>query len=407
MLDPREVAAADVWKKDRLAARLERRGNVVRFAYADDYLASPGPPVALSLPVSADPLDHANGALPPFFSGLLPEGARLTALLRRIKTSASDELSLLLAQGGDTIGDVRVVPAGTAPVDTPAVVGSTPWEDVDFEELFERAVGLDPGADAERAALPGVQVKVSAEVISFPVRHQAGAAILKLSPPEYPKLVENEHFFMRMAVDCGLRVADVEIVHDRNARSGLLVRRFDRAMSGENLVRLAQEDGCQLLDRYPADKYRVRFLELCRRVVEVSTVPLPDALALVEATAFSYAIGNGDMHAKNISLGETLRGDFRLTPLYDMVSTIAYLPGDQLALPVMGRANALRREDLVSFAELLGVPERATVRMLDRMCMAAPSWIGRVGEIGYEERVTQRLEREMRRRVADLGANLS
>jgi serine/threonine-protein kinase HipA len=53
--------------------------------------------------------------VPPFFAGLLPEGARLVALITRLKTSAADEFSLLVAVGGDTIGDVRVLPEGAAP----------------------------------------------------------------------------------------------------------------------------------------------------------------------------------------------------------------------------------------------------------------------------------------------------
>jgi len=401
--DPREVDVADVWKKDRLAARLLRHEGLVRFEYTPDYLSAPGPPVATTLPLDPEPVVRANGALPAFFSGLLPEGARLTALLRRVKTSASDELSLLLALGGDTVGDVRVLPEGEEPSETPATVRAERWEDTDFVELFAAAVGVDVD-DAERAALPGAQVKVSAEVISFPVRHRVGAAILKLSPPDYPLIVENEHFFMRMAAGCGLRVADVEVVHDRNGRSGLLVRRFDRVLVDRSVTRLAQEDGCQLLDLYPADKYRVRFLELCRRVMQVSTVPLPDALALVQAAAFSYAIGNGDLHAKNLSVGETLHGDVRLTPVYDMLSTLAYMPGDQLALAIEGRRDRLRRSHLVAFAARLGVPERATLRMLDHMCEAAAQWVEQLSGIGFDDRITARLEREMRRRIADLRA---
>jgi serine/threonine-protein kinase HipA len=138
-------------------------------------------------------------------------------------------------------------------------------------------------------------------------------------------------------------------------------------------------------------------------MVAVSTVPLPDALALVQQAAFSYAIGNGDMHAKNISIGETLHGDFRLTPAYDMLSTIAYLPRDQLALPVEGRANRLRRKDFLAFATRLRVPDRAVNRVLDRICDAAPRWIERLAEIGFDDRVTARLDRELRHRVMDLA----
>jgi hypothetical protein len=84
--------------------------------------------------------------------------------------------------------------------------------------------------------------------------------------------------------------------------------------------------------------------------------------------------------------------------MYDMLSTIAYLPNDRLALAVEGRQDNLRRSQLVEFAARLSVPERAVVRMLDRICEVAPSWIERVGEIGFPERVSERLRREISKR---------
>jgi hypothetical protein len=48
----------------------------------------------------------------------------------------------------------------------------------------------------------------------------------------------------------GLATAETRLVFDRDGRSGLLVTRFDRRAGR----RLHQEDACQLLDRYPADK---------------------------------------------------------------------------------------------------------------------------------------------------------
>jgi hypothetical protein len=74
---------------------------------------------AAGLPTTADPVPRRGGALPAFFTGLLPEGRRLGALRRAVKTSADDELSLLLAVGGDAVGDVQVVPAGALPDTVP------------------------------------------------------------------------------------------------------------------------------------------------------------------------------------------------------------------------------------------------------------------------------------------------
>lgn len=74
--DLKDVRRAEVWEADMPVARLNRTGRGVVFSYAADYA---GPPVASTLPVHAPPVVTGGGALPPFFTGLLPEGRRLTA----------------------------------------------------------------------------------------------------------------------------------------------------------------------------------------------------------------------------------------------------------------------------------------------------------------------------------------
>ena len=102
-----EVIAADVYTGGVLAATLTRTEQGVAFAYVDGY---DGPSVASTLPVGSRTVERPGGALPAYFAGLLPEGRRLGALRRAVKTSLDDELTLLLAVGVDTIGNVDVVP---------------------------------------------------------------------------------------------------------------------------------------------------------------------------------------------------------------------------------------------------------------------------------------------------------
>ena len=165
----RGIERATVLKAGTPAGTLERQTESVVFAYDSGYLAAAGEAVATTLPLSAAPVvTHAPGALPPFFSGLLPEGRRLTALRGAVKTSSDDEFTLLLAVGGDAIGNVQVLPAGEQAVDVePRVLGDD-WGAVRFADLFETSVG---GGDAgiDRVALPGVQDKVSARMINVPV----------------------------------------------------------------------------------------------------------------------------------------------------------------------------------------------------------------------------------------------
>ena len=229
ILDPSEIKAvdvADVFKGDDLAGQLRRMPDHVAFVYAPGYVEAGGQPVATTLPVSRMTYRTQGGSVPAFFAGLLPEGARLQTLIRNIKTSADDEMSLLLAVARDAIGDVSVVPVGERPRDPSETSGVISPLGVSFQTLLARSVtGTEEPFDT---ALPGFQEKLSDDLISFPVQAGGGPAILKLSPPRYPLLVENEAFFLSMAAACGFRVPPFRVVHDRRGESGLLVERFDR-----------------------------------------------------------------------------------------------------------------------------------------------------------------------------------
>ena len=403
------VAAADVYKSGRLAGSLRRDGDDVTFRYAEEYRADPASPaIAVTLPKSAEPVRATAGAVPPFFAGLLPEGARLQAITAGARTSVDDHLTLLLVVGSDAIGDVQVVPHGEPPTDPPALLDPAQAGTDDFADVFARATSTDPGR-LDRVALPGVQVKVSAAVISTPVGTTSGPAILKLDPESYPHLVENEHFFLGLAGACGLPVPDHRLLPDRAGRLGLLVTRFDRVVAGGATRRLAQEDACQVLGRYPAAKYRLTFQEVAAglaRAVEEGGGSRPLALRrALETAAFSYLIGNGDLHGKNLSVRQAPSGLWEVTPAYDLVSTQPYAGWrDPMSLPMYGRANRLTRRWWLDAAQRLGLPERAIARVLDRLVAVTRSQLDRLDEIGLDERTTERLGELISARCDEIAA---
>jgi len=249
-VDVRHVVAADVYKAGRLAATLTRtpQGNV--FDYTPEYRANLGLAVATTLPITDEPVVTAAGAVPAYFAGLLPEGRRLTALRTAIKTSMDDDLSLLLAVGADPVGDVQIVPSGTKPhVPQPSFT----WQietDITFNEILQDAGIID------RRAIAGVQDKASAAMITVPAQWSGHDAIVKFSPPEYPHLVENEAWFLRLARAAGFTTPRHRVITDRSAANALLLERFDRKGSYNNPERFSVEDATQVLDAYPADKYR-------------------------------------------------------------------------------------------------------------------------------------------------------
>lgn len=180
----RTVVQADVYKAGEHAGTLQRTSNGIEFRYLRSWIDAGKPAVATTLPVSAQPVLRPAGSLPSYFAGLLPEGRRLRALRRAVKTSADDELSLLLAVGADGIGDVQVVPSGVIPREVPPQVALEAIGDIRFADLL-----AELGSRAQRSALPGVQDKTSAAMINLPVARAGERYILKLDPAEFKELV--------------------------------------------------------------------------------------------------------------------------------------------------------------------------------------------------------------------------
>ncbi len=87
------------------AADLEEivRGSKYRLIYREGYR---GEPVSLTMPLEQKVFvfDH----FPPYFEGLLPEGAMLESLLRLKKIDAADYFEQLMQVGKEMVGSVSV-----------------------------------------------------------------------------------------------------------------------------------------------------------------------------------------------------------------------------------------------------------------------------------------------------------
>jgi len=390
--DLRSVTVADVVKAGRMAGTLERSSGGCVFTYLPGYQ---GPPVAWTLPTGPSPVIASAGAVPPFFAGLLPEGRRLTALRRALKTSADDDFSLLLAIGHDTIGDVQVLPRGATPARN-AEFAPADLSEVTFDELYARVLQPDP---QDRVGLPGIQAKLSDGMISLPLSWGDRPSILKLEPPEFPGVVDNEAHFLTLAGLAGLRVPDHEIVVDAVGASGLLVARFDRVPGADGGWQpLAQEDGCQALGRYPADKYRVTTEDVLGALAQSCDAPIVAARDLFRSVVFAYLTANGDAHAKNFSIGPDVHGEWRPTPSYDQLTTYPY--GDVTnALSVGGRSADIGRRELLSLAGAVALRERAAARVISQVADVVEADLDNLAQLPFDDRRIHKLSKAIRYRL--------
>jgi serine/threonine-protein kinase HipA len=330
---------------------------------------------------------------------MLPEGRRLVALRREVKTSADDELSLLLAVGADVIGDVQVVPEGETPTQPDALISvKESFSEISFDKVLGEAGLID------RSGIPGVQDKASAAMISVPASRAGDRYILKVDPPDYRYVVENEYYFINLARAAGINCVEADLVTDADGRKGLLVQRFDRVTVDGASRSLACEDACQLLGLWPADKYNVtseQVTEAISRVCPAGTIAARDVF---KQFTFAWLTGNGDVHAKNLSVLDDGLGEFRVAPAYDLPSTLPYRDFD-LAVPFQGKKQGLSRRVMCEFADAIGVPRKAAEKIIDQMLDATDRLIGELkdGALPFDPNTTSDWVKALRNRRSQLS----
>jgi len=338
-------------------------GDQTLFAFDQGYIDNPDrPTLSLSLKDALGELitdiQPTRTRVPPFFSNLLPEGHMRDYLAKKAGVNSKREFFLLWVLGRDLSGAIAVTPAEGEPW-PPKIESTGAAKDLSKERVL-------------RFSLAGVQLKFSAVQaaaggLTIPAEGVGGSWIVKLPSMKFEGVPENEFAMMELARATGIDVPEVRLVPLREiagmpddvARlegNALAVKRFDRTEDG-GAVHI--EDFAQVFGLYPEKKYeRASY----RNIAEVLWVETGEEgiAEFVRRLVFNVLIGNADMHLKNWSLIYPDRKTAALSPGYDFVSTIAYLPDEKMAL-TLGRSKKmtdLSLDQLAYLAAKARLPEK-------------------------------------------------
>jgi hypothetical protein len=159
----------------------------------------------------------------------------------------------------------------------------------------------------------------------------------------------------------GLAVPESALIAQGRQRI-LLSERFDarRQEDANNIWRLAH-DFAALLDLPGDRKYETDMETISKCLKQHSTNWQADGDALFRRVAAAWAMGDGDLHAKNLSILKVSNDGQRwdsisLAPAYDTVPTHVFgLSSDDLALPIDGRSNDIDADTWKQLGRLCGV----------------------------------------------------
>jgi serine/threonine-protein kinase HipA len=351
------------------------RGGRIEFAFVASYLTARRRPVlGQYFEDHLDEVQRSQTRLPPFFSNLLPEGGLRELLARRANVHHEREADLIAVLGEDLPGAV-VVRRSDVPSD---------------EDPFDHETNTpEATADELRFSLAGAQLKFSVlyragtRGPTIPINGRGGNWIAKLPSEAYANVPENEYEMVQWAARTGITVPEVALVTVGEIeglpvqldpqRRVFLSRRFDRPETGG---RVHQEDFAQVKNVRVSARYgELTYTSLARIVRAVAGEQ--DFDEVIRRLTFNVLIGNGDAHLKNWSLIYPDGIAARLSPAYDLVATVTYIPADKLALKLSRESHfdRIRIEHFEQLADKAEVPRARVVDVVrETISRAMTSW---------------------------------
>jgi serine/threonine-protein kinase HipA len=328
---------------DRLEVRLHgeqigwitrgSRRDRIEFDWADGY--TPGP-VTLTESFGSVRPKAPPGAASSFFGGYALEGRQRERLTQRRGISNPTDLYAMLREFGSSIaGAVTVSDRDTASRTQPSY---EPISDGEIIRRLQRAANDgDLGSDDQsRSMLAGLQPKLLLARFDgnwyLPHGRAHSTHILKPRLPARPDGLAREYYGHALAAELGLARYRTELV-GTGARQYLVIERYDRAVAGQTVTLIHQEDAAQALgldwadDRTkfqdpnaPRDSRRPSAYRIAELLGSLQGEGRPVADFLRRLT-FAVLLGDNDAHAKNLAILH-LPGRSVLADVYDVIPNL-------------------------------------------------------------------------------------
>lgn len=325
--------------------------------------------LSVSIPLSPRQNRSHAGRRRAFFTELLPEGNQLEYMRAAAGLRQDDTVAFLARYGRDVAGALQIWDEDD-PAE-PLVPAVSPVSASDIRRLLTEPQRYPLGNVPIRgkSSLAGMQPKIvlarSEDGWNQVHGGHPSTHLLKPQTTLYPTVVFDEEYGARLARAVGLNDFDTHMA-EFDGMPALVIERFDRSTSTPG-GRIHQEDFNQALGATGIKKYqRYGGVVSLQRIAGVLQVhgEAGDTERLAHMTILAVAVGNLDMHAKNIGLLHQPDGSARLAPAYDFVPLTHHSDSDgELALAIAGhyRHAAITRGDLVAEIESWGVRGAYTI----------------------------------------------
>lgn len=389
----------DIYLHQNRAAQVTQNGSdALSLQYLPEYIQAGGAALSIALPVRTQP--YTNKPTKIFLEGLVPESeSARERLAQEHSISARNAFALLKHIGLDCAGAIQLIPEGQH------LPKKSSRAEVPAAEIAHRIVQARSALQSswvlpnESWSLGGAQAKFALTQLNGKWFHTQGALpsthIFKPGIPNLNYQALNEHLCLQAASALGLLTASTRIM-EFGKEQAIVVERYDRALNGDRILRVHQEDLCQAMGYLPSKKYESQggpsasaIIQFLRRTA-TPEIAQNNIDRFVQALMFNCLIGAPDAHAKNYSLIYLDGHTPILAPLYDIASALAYtdspesgaVPEGQHAVADI-RKSAMKVGGEAVFSQITGerwrkfakdnkLNEQQVMDWLESYCLAIP-----------------------------------
>ena len=401
--------------------RRDAQGRLT-FLYDDDWRqAADAYPLSLSMSLAAK--QHGRAVTEAFLWGLLPDNERVLARwAAKFQVSARNVFALLSHVGEDCAGAVQFVTPARLEALHSGTADKVEW--LDEADIAKRLQTLreDHAAwrlphDTGQFSLAGAQPKTALLLQNgrwgIPSGRLPTTHILKPPTAHFDGHAENEHICLMLARALDLPTAQSTVQRFKN-EIAIVIERYDRLLSGNDIVRVHQEDTCQALGVMPTQKYQNEGgpgpSDIIALLRTHSSDRETDLDTFVRALGFNWLVGGTDAHAKNYSL-LLGGGRVRLAPLYDIASILPYDEFDsrkvKFAMKIGGEytLSQIGRRQWEKFARDVRLDAEELIERLASMADQLPDHVSavraQVRDEGLNHKVVGRLAQQLIARAGD------
>lgn len=208
---------------------------------------------------------------------------------------------------------------------------------------------------------------------------------------EYTKI---EYAYYLMAIAAGIEMSECRL-YKENGRSHFMTKRFDR--KGPNGEKVHMQSLCAIA-HMDFNSPRTYSYEDAFGVMKQLKLGNHDFIQMFKRMLFNEYAKNFDDHTKNIAFLMNKKGEWSLSPAYDITfsyrKSSLWVRGHQML--INGKEEGITKEDFYTVAEKAGIKKASATKCIKQVLAAIKNWDQYAKEAGISPTNSARIKRQLK-----------